>query len=111
MRNNSIYGLVTLASSIAMAPLPAAPQSSFTVTCPPPQCLKRTLPPTDCKRKVGGLYKTTDSQCVAQLRAAQQQVEAEFRECEAKRRQVEAVCKSSQRETPSEYGVPREDMP
>ena len=65
----------------------------------------------DCKRKVGGLYKTTDSQCVARLRAAQQQVEAEFRACEAKRREVEAICKGAQREPPSDYGMPPEEMP
>jgi hypothetical protein len=65
----------------------------------------------DCKRKIGGLYKITDSQCVARLRALQQQAEAEFRECEAKRRQVEAACKAAQQESPSEYGVPPEEMP
>lgn len=45
------------------------------------------------------------------MRALQQQAEAEFRECEAKRRQVEAVGKAAQRESPSEYGVPPEEMP
>jgi hypothetical protein len=65
----------------------------------------------DCKRKIGGLYTTIDSQCVARLRALQQQAEAEFRQCEAKRRQVEAVCQAAQRESPPEYGVPPEEMP
>jgi hypothetical protein len=111
MTNRSIYRLLTLVSWIAMVPLPAAPQSSVTVTCPPPQCVKRTVPRVDCKRKVGGLYTITDSQCVARLRAAQQQAEAEFRACEAKRREIEEACKDAQQKPPPEYGVPPEEMP